>query len=242
MNFNQKIIERMNRLHLTKAQLAKAADIPYTTLDSMLKRDSDQKRILSVFRIADLLGTSVEELVFSDEERQNFAPALTGAEEELLTRFRALDTRGQNAVRALLEHEHKQLQQANQRPPVAKKIPERLLKVYDLPAAAGVPLPLFSEDYTLQDATHAPERADFGIRLSGNSMEPLFGDGDTVWVRKQETLLEGEVGIFLLNGEALCKHLGYREQQCVLISENTRYEPIPVLEDDDLRVVGKVLY
>ena len=31
-----------------------------------------------------------------------------------------------------------------------------------------------------------PETADFGVTISGNSIEPRFIDGQTVWVHEQE--------------------------------------------------------
>lgn len=241
MSFNQKIVERMQKLHLTKAQLAKAADIPYTTLDSMLKRDSDQKRMAGILRIAEILGTSVEELVFPEENPASREGSLSSSEREIIERFRALDARGKSAVHALLSHEFEQTQAAVSASDVPAETVRRL-KVYDFPAAAGAALPLFSEDYTLQDATHAPHSADFGVRISGDSMEPLIADGSVVWVERQEALLEGQIGIFLLNGEALCKKLDRSGRRCFLVSENPRYAPIGVLDDDDLRVVGKVLF
>lgn len=239
MSFNRKIAERMERMHLSKAQLAKAADIPYTTLDSMLKRDSDQKRMLSMFRIAEILGTTVEELLFTDGDERG-AHALSKTERALLDQFRALDERGKNTVLALVAHE---AQEAGDEPVAYPFDPASLrrIKVYDMPAAAGEPLPLFNEDYRILLAPDAPQDADFGIRISGDSMEPRIADGSIVWVRQQERVEEGEIGIFLLNSEALCKHLRYTENGCELHSINRRYSPIRILEEDDLRVIGKVL-
>ena len=243
MSFNQKILDRMQEKHLTKAQLAKAADIPYTTLDSMLKRDSDQKRMEGMLRIAALLGTSIEELVLSDTDFAK-SDAFTGEERELMETFRSLDERGKNTVRALLTHESR-LCEKNE-PDTAKIIAEQLamrrIKVYDLPAAAGAALPLAHEDYSWHETSDAPREADFGIRISGDSMEPVIRNGSIVWIKQQETLGEGQIGIFLLNGEALCKKLDRSGRRCFLVSENPRYAPISVLENDDLRVVGRVLF
>lgn len=243
MSFNQKIMERMQEKHLTKAQLAKAADIPYTTLDSMLKRDSDQKRMEGLLRIAQILGTSIEELVL-DEDALKQGDTLSTAEREFLETWRTLDARGKNAVRALAEHEAQEVEDTSEK---AEEVPEypqvflRRLKVFDMPAAAGAALPLFSEDYTWHETSAAPQGADFGVRISGDSMEPVISDGSIVWIKQQEALGEGQIGIFLLNGEALCKKLDRSGRRCFLVSENPRYAPIGILENDDLRVVGRVL-
>ena len=42
---------------------------------------------------------------------------------------------------------------------------------------------------------------------SGDSMEPEFHDGQIAWVLQQESVANGEIGIFALNGEAYIKKL-----------------------------------
>ena len=66
MSFSRKVNDLLKEKRITKAELAKAVGIPYTTLDSMLKRDSDTKRLTFISRIAGYLGVSCEELI-SDE-------------------------------------------------------------------------------------------------------------------------------------------------------------------------------
>ncbi len=179
---------------------------------------------------------------FGDDSAPKNAQALTSSERELIDTWRTLDTRGRSAVRALLLHEAslEENETAAEMPAFTPVL--RRLKVYDFPAAAGAALPLHSEDYTWQDAPDAPREADFGIRISGDSMEPVIADGSVVWIKQQEAIGEGQIGIFLLNGEALCKKLDRSGRRCFLLSENPRYAPIGVLADDDLRVVGRVLF
>lgn len=72
-------------------------------------------------------------------------------------------------------------------------------------------------------------------------MEPVIADSSVVWVKKQESLESGDIGIFVLNGESVCKKLEYSNGQCTLVSLNVKYKPIRILESDDLRVIGKVI-
>lgn len=44
-----------------------------------------------------------------------------------------------------------------------------------------------------------PVEADFGVRVNGDSMEPVYHDGQIVWVEKTDTLRPGEVGVFICN-------------------------------------------
>ena len=86
-----------------------------------------------------------------------------------------------------------------------------------------------------------PATASFSVRLSGDSMQPLLSDGDIVYVEKAEEITSGEIGIFLLNGESLCKMFRKEGEKSFLVSMNPSYPPISILETDDLRLVGKVI-
>ena len=238
MALNEKIVALLKEKRMTKTQLAKAAGIPYTTLDSMLKRNSDSKRLASVFRMADYLGVSVEELVFEEEGEKS--GAFSSSERDLIRKWRKLDARGRGSVSHLIDYElSAQTSQSAKR-----ALPRKLLReiaVYDFPAAAGTALPLLSEDYTTVTRADVREDASFGIRIAGDSMEPVIEDGSIVWVKQQKDLEDREIGIFVLNGEGLCKHLHKVKNGLELLSENPRYAPIRISEHDDLRVIGKVL-
>lgn len=92
-----------------------------------------------------------------------------------------------------------------------------------------------------------PSGAEFGVRVSGDSMEPAYHDGQIVWVKRCETLRPGEVGIFLYDGDGYIKVYSKREtedsvgSQPVLISYNKKYDPIPVRPDSSFYIAGRVL-
>lgn len=244
MSFNKKVVKLLKEKKKTKAQLAKAAGIPYTTLDSMLKRDSDATRLVTIYKIAEYLDVPVEELVFDDNSYKSVNKTeLTDTELSIIENYRLIDERGKNTIVALVNYEVSrrntdayQTQQVRPLQADGRKIP-----VYYSPAAAGEPLPFVADDYYLVNATQAPIDTSFGIKISGDSMEPVIFDSSTVWVKKQDVLENGDVGVFVLNGESLCKKLSNNNGKCYLVSYNSKYAPIEVLESDDLRVVGKVL-
>lgn len=117
--------------------------------------------------------------------------------------------------------------------------------VYDEPAAAGF------GNYLAEPQSHReqlpaymiPKGADFGIRISGSSMEPAVSDGATVFVKQTMAVESGKVGIFVLNGSAFCKQLivDRQNRQVRLHSFNPKYEDIIVEAGDDLRTIGQVL-
>ena len=120
------------------------------------------------------------------------------------------------------------------------------MKVFDMPAAAGFGNYLSEADefdmmpYPVDDV---PRRADFGIRISGDSMEPTICDDSIVWVEAMPEVRSGDVGIFILNGDAYCKRLCIDETRRVVLlcSDNESYSDMKIGADDDLRTVGRVL-
>lgn len=120
--------------------------------------------------------------------------------------------------------------------------PIRFLPLYRLAVSAGTGEFLDGAGFdTVEVGEEVSPSADFGVRISGDSMEPRFVHGQIVWVKKQDTLSPGEIGIFLLNGSGYCKRLERTEHGTALISLNSSYAPIHVRSGDDLRVFGKVV-
>lgn len=126
-----------------------------------------------------------------------------------------------------------------------EKRPPRLLRtipLYDMPVSAGTGQFLDSSDYTLIEVDETvPLSATFAVRVSGDSMEPRFIDRQIIYVKPQQTLEKGEIGVFLLGGDAYCKQLGGSAEKPQLISLNPAYAPIPVDAFTALRVLGKVV-
>ena len=91
-----------------------------------------------------------------------------------------------------------------------------------------------------------------------NSMEPVYHDGQIVWVERCETLSIGQVGVFVYDGEGYLKSYGEREpdesdrdaftdsygrlhMQPVLISYNKDYSDRIISPERGFRVIGRVL-
>lgn len=91
------------------------------------------------------------------------------------------------------------------------------------------------------DRALLPENTSFGVHITGDSMEPNFHDGQIAWVSQQESVEDGEIGIFSLNGDAYIKKLQNNNDGLFLISLNKNYAPIPVGENDRLDIFGKVV-
>jgi SOS-response transcriptional repressor LexA len=122
--------------------------------------------------------------------------------------------------------------------PVASGAPARVVRLYDLPASAGTGVFLSDVAYDeLAADDDTPPDADYALHISGDSMTPSYLDGQIIFVREQNTLEPGEIGIFALNDDVYCKELGMGE----LVSHNPDYAPIPLHEYDSFYILGKVL-
>jgi len=109
----------------------------------------------------------------------------------------------------------------------------------DLSAAAGFGAPLGEEsgERVWLRRNERTARADEIIRVNGHSMEPTFQDGDEVLVEHTDSLREGEIGIFLVDGEGYIKE--YRREG--LVSHNPAYPMMRFSEGNDIRCLGRVL-
>lgn len=170
----------------------------------------------------------------------------TASEESLITKFRKLDARGKLTVMNCLDFESSEsnkfetLSVIHTKPQYKYKYSLREIKIYEQPAAAGLGNYLDNSVYTTIEA-EAPVEADVGIKISGDSMQPRIKDGNIVWVKMCETLDNGDIGIFILNGNAYCKILRRSENEVYLESVNKSYSDIKIREDDSLYIFGKVL-
>ena len=126
---------------------------------------------------------------------------------------------------------------------VAKIIPFRSIDIFENAVSAGSGNFLVDgpKETVRIDESILPEDATFGFRISGDSMEPEFHDVQIAWVLQQESVANGEIGIFALNGEAYIKKLQNDKDGISLISLNEKYAPIKVSENDRLDIFGKVL-
>lgn len=106
------------------------------------------------------------------------------------------------------------------------------IKVYEQPAAAGLGNYLDEPDYRIEQYPPKviPAKTDFGVIISGDSMEPKIHDGGTVFVQSMSAIDPGQIGIFVLDGKAYCKKLAvdHENREIRLVSLNQEYEDIHV--------------
>ena len=120
--------------------------------------------------------------------------------------------------------------------------PTRVLPLYTLAVSAGTGQFLDRDDFeSVIVGADVPDTADYGVRVAGNSMEPRYLDGQTVWVQYRRTLHSGEIGVFLYDDNAYLKQLIVDDTGVRLHSLNPDYSDIVIGAAGELRVLGRAV-
>ena len=86
-----------------------------------------------------------------------------------------------------------------------------------------------------------PLEADFCLTVNGDSMEPLIHHHDYIFVSKQDTLFNGNIGVVIVDGEPFIKKVFFENDKARLQSFNKKYKDIIVDDSNDFRIIGKVV-
>ena len=262
---NESYIDRIKKLKnekkITNEQLSELTGIPLSTMSKLLAGISEQPKLVNVVAIARALGCSLDYLVNGDGECDHATGnryILAPDEAAMIEDFRTLDTHGKQLTLLVIGKEKERLypRTAVQTTQTSRILPsphidmfdaqseerpaaKRAILLYDMPVSAGTGIDL-TEEYAgeLMIPNNDQTRdADFALRISGNSMEPKFRDGDILLVHSTTEAQQGELGIFVLDGAGYFKkHGGDR-----LLSLNPAYAPIMLNDYRDVKCVGRVI-
>lgn len=182
-------------------------------------------------KIADDYGCSLDDLLRDDLNSNNRTRALDTDEQELLSNYRKSSRMDKARIqeRAMVCAEN--AAESNEEPHITT------IKLFDSTVSAGTGIYVDYTGYENIETQEDTEGADYAVKVSGNSMEPRFCDGDIVLVEIAQTVEVGEIGIFNLNGQAFIKERGEK----ALISLNKDYDPIVVKPGDSIACQGRVI-
>jgi len=263
MDYIDRIKKVKSEKKITNEQLSELTGIPLGTLSKILAGISDSPKLSNIVAISNALGCSVDYLI-SGEPKNTNNYTLTVEEISLIENYRALDGFGQELIRLIVKKEGERVGSAVSPEPVSYetkkplekgrilkpvfdstqsgRIGKRSLLLYDLPVSAGPGV--YLDDSTAENI-NIPDNdktriADYALRISGNSMEPKYHDGDILLVENSDSVEIGELGIFILDGNGYFKKFGGD----TLISLNPEYGEIFLREYAEAvccgRVVGKL--
>ena len=205
MSFGQRMRERREAMGLGRDQLADLVGVTRSAIGNYETGVSFPKEDV-LLRLLHALRVDPNYLYQDDFQGEAFR--CSAEEQSLVEQYRQLSLAGRQAVRSVLGTLHAYQVDLER---VAAEEEAREIPLYCCPAAAGFPAPVAGEDYDLISVTgEVPRGAEFAVRIQGDSMEPYIPDGGVVYVNR-DPLVNGDVGIFCVDGEMLCKQY-YRDK------------------------------
>lgn len=228
------IIERYSSL----SRFADEIDMAWTTLDGVLKRGVNKANITSLIKICNGLNIDCESLYYGRIlPKQELLTSTPFNENEInhIKKYRSLDDYGKELVDIVLEKEYERRSEPKE---FIQLLPPIVIPSYGHIASAGTGQYIFDDIPPIMieiENTIENQEVSFAIDVNGDSMEPTYHDEDTLLVKKQSALNVGEIGIFMINGEAYVKELG----KDALISHNKNYKDIELTENTIC--IGKVV-
>lgn len=247
MNISQNVKQLLESKNQTQKALASHLGIATSTINNWIKLDRSIPAEY-VIPICEFLEITPYYLLTGNESK--LATVEFSADiKDLLKYYDTLQEMDKGIVlgtaKTLSEIEHQRKQITESRLKSNEDLDEidedepLYLNLFDMPVSAGRGAYI---DYTVGEPMCVPrndetESADYLVRVSGDSMEPRFSNGDLVLVESTLMVDVGEIGIFILNNEAYIKKRGKDR----LISLNDKYPDIPIGENDHIYCQGRVI-
>lgn len=119
--------------------------------------------------------------------------------------------------------------------PLAKVIP-----LYEFAACAGDGF-FVDNNIPHSDIPDTTGIADFAVTVSGKSMEPTIKDKSVIFVKKAEEAEHNEVGLFVVDGEVMCKRYVKQGRGFKLVPDNDKYNIILGRDISTITYLGKVI-
>lgn len=110
-------------------------------------------------------------------------------------------------------------------------------------------LPIYSEENLVDYIYFSKEKLsddkeEFGLKVSGDSMNKIFDEGDVVVIEKDSIVENGQLGVVMINGyNGTVKRIRYNNDQIILIPEsnNSNHYPQVYNKNDEVKIVGRVV-
>jgi len=233
MTFGEKLKDARTRMGLTQKQLAEKIGAKHNSISNW-ENDQNMPDPNTIELICGILHISPAYLLFDKEGLDT----LTLPEREMIRKYNAVDDYGRWTIDTVVGYEYERCF------PNSRKETREFPIAYE-PAAAGLGNYLMDSgfEYTSVNVSALHPKAKFGVRISGDSMEPDYHDGDIVLVEPMPAIESGELGIFNVDGDAVFKKLivDHDKRQVILRSLNPEWPDRVIPRGADMHTYGKVV-
>lgn len=222
--FQKRLQNVMAEKGVRAAQIARDLKISTATLSKYLSNPKKEPSLEIMIKLSSYFDVSPEWLYGATDVRKPFK------EPKLVEIYEKLSDIGKKEVYDFACYLHEKEQTKEE-----QCATNECLVLGRTAAGAGC---LYEENREYVTVENVPKGADFALRIIGDSMEPKIKDGSIVFVRKQETVENGEIAVVDIGGETVCKKVHYEDGQLELRSLNEKYTPI---HPSQARIIGKVI-
>ena len=223
----KRLREMRDSANVSNKEISDATGIPESTVNKIFTGVTKEPTLSKISAIVHYLGYTLDDL----SERSN--NTFSTKEYEHIKKYRSLDEYGKKAVDGLLNTEYDRCTYLAAEQEIIH-LPKSVLK-----ASAGSGNWLDEQQLESVSVLDTPQsrKANLVIEVDGDSMSPMYENGDNVLVNTKSDVAVGDIGIFIVDGNGYIKKLGKDR----LISVNPEYDDIFPTEYSDFRCVGKVL-
>lgn len=236
------IIDLCNQKGWSLSEFARKLDLPKSSISRYFNK-SRQLPINKINLFSDVLGVSSEYLLGI----QTIASDRNKTQNELLNVYNKLEINRQTKVYDFATEQLREQNNNNNVVDINDYIEEESdwyeVKFYGS-VSAGTGLYLDDEQVETISfgADMIPNGTDFCLKVNGDSMDPMFHDGDYVFIKRETDFRNGSIGVVIVNGDAYLKKIYITEDSIKLVSLNKKYKDITVTQDDTLKYVGTVVF
>ena len=241
MEFSDKILNCIKDCGIQPSVLAREIGIDKSTFSKWKSKPTSKLDLDILVKIASYLNISIDNIILDKPNNiasKSESSDLSCDEAELLKYYKQLPENEKNRLIRRAEAIADMYAEAAPEPAPPMIVIKH--SMYKVSAGTGERLS-DSDDWDEIEIPDTPEarRADFCLTIYGNSMEPVYYDGDIVLVKQQNAVERGQIGIFIIEGSGYIKKFGGDR----LISLNDQYDDIMFSEydPDDIRCSGLVI-
>ncbi|MDK3667934.1 XRE family transcriptional regulator [Staphylococcus pseudintermedius] len=208
---------------------SKDIGLAYTTVRSILERGVFNAKVDNVIKICKGLNIKPENLMDLDD---------TIISESITTLIKLTPPR----QKRVLDFATEQLDEQNNKVLHinSNNIVSEEVAVYGYASAGTGETLIDGVEFTTQYNGHIPNH-DFALQVNGDSMEPMFEDKEIIFIDKTKQINSGQIGIFVIDGEAYLKKVFISDKGIRLVSLNSKYPDLHFDSSHDIKVAGKVI-
>ncbi|UNB47629.1 XRE family transcriptional regulator [Staphylococcus coagulans] len=217
----------LKQANMTQKQLAELIGIKQSTLSDYLNLRSNPSHgvIQKIADVFDIVKSDIDTTYKENNDITSIYDKLTPPRQKRVLDF---------ATEQLDEQNNKVLQ-INSNNIVSEEV-----AVYGYASAGTGETLIDGVEFKTQYNGYIPNH-DFALQVNGDSMEPLFEDKEIIFVDKTKQINSGQIGIFVIDGEAYLKKVFISDKGIRLVSLNSKYPDLHFDSSHDIKVAGKVI-